>query len=536
MMFRRRAITITTLALFCAFLAAGAAARVPLSAAAAALGPGAAEPTKRAVIIGIDEYEDPELRPSPAALADARAVRDVLISAAEGFPEENTTLLVDDAADPLERPTRNAILTTIRRAASDSQPGDILLVYFAGQILEVEGRYCLVPIDARAGDLAFTAVAYDDFAAQLDESHTKRMFVVLDVGRFGAANSVRVPEGALKAITERGKGCWTIVSCGEGGASYAFDDTSTAFSRFFRDAFGADADSDGDESISAGEASAYCIKMVREWAAAKSIEQVPRLVGKGPDDVLLAKAGSVDADKDLQTQVQYDAADCVRVLMRKNSTEAYHQQVGTSRLPVWLEAAGRGIPEAQYLVGDAYMGGYGVNRDPDEGTRWWRKAAEQGYAPAQSALAGCYLAGEGLPKDINEALLWYRKAAEQNDAVAQLNLGTCYHEGLGVPQDDAEAANWFRKAADQGNATAQNNLGYCYANGIGVDQDDEAAVEWYTKAAEQDHISAQFNLGYCYERGKGVRKSKRDAITWYRKAAEQGNANAKTALERIGIN
>jgi|GEM_PF-2700154 len=144
-----------------------------------------------------------------------------------------------------------------------------------------------------------------------------------------------------------------------------------------------------------------------------------------------------------------------------------------------------------------------------------------------------YYDGEGVEQNFAEAVVWFRKAAEQGDKTAQNNLGVCYYEGKGVKQDYTEAAKWIRMAADQGIAAAQSNLGACYSDGRGVKQDDAEAVKWFRKAAEQGDVDAQCLLGIYYSYGKGVEQNNTEALRWCRKAAEQGSKPAMEALKEL---
>ena len=102
-----------------------------------------------------------------------------------------------------------------------------------------------------------------------------------------------------------------------------------------------------------------------------------------------------------------------------------------------------GDAEAQYVLGEAYRIGEGVEQDNAEAVRWYRKAAEQGHAKAQSKLGYTYYHGEGLEQDYMEAVSWWRKAAEQGHVAAQFNLGAAYEAGKGVEQDYVEAVSWY---------------------------------------------------------------------------------------------
>jgi uncharacterized protein len=163
-----------------------------------------------------------------------------------------------------------------------------------------------------------------------------------------------------------------------------------------------------------------------------------------------------------------------------------------------------------------------------------RSNAEKGDAVAQFNLGQSYMQGEGVQKDPAEAVKWWREAAEQGFAKAQNNLGAAYANGEGVPKDDVEAVKWFRKAAEQGDMLAQDSLGVYYSSGKGIPKDKIEAFKWYRKAAEQGQVDAQFSLGTMYSLGEGVPKNNVEAYKWYNLAAASGNelaAELRTRLE-----
>ncbi len=126
-----------------AFTAGGAvASNPPVSrhALEALLGPPetrSSGPARRALLVGIDSYENPVrgsgLAPPPGrgfrnlrgAAGDARALAEMLV-ARFGFPRDDVVMLTDRAA------TRAAILGNFERLIEGSKPGDTALFYFGG--------------------------------------------------------------------------------------------------------------------------------------------------------------------------------------------------------------------------------------------------------------------------------------------------------------------------------------------------------------------------------------------------------------------
>jgi uncharacterized protein len=62
----------------------------------------------------------------------------------------------------------------------------------------------------------------------------------------------------------------------------------------------------------------------------------------------------------------------------------------------------------------------------------WRAQADQGNAEAQNSLGDFYLNGWGVPKDPAEAMKWFTKATDQKYADAQFNIGGMYEDGAFV--------------------------------------------------------------------------------------------------------
>ena len=88
----------------------------------------------------------------------------------------------------------------------------------------------------------------------------------------------------------------------------------------------------------------------------------------------------------------------------------------------------------------------------------WKPLAEQGNAEAQFVLGNLYDYGEGVNQDYREAVRLYRLAADQGHADAQHNLGLMYANGWGVLQDNKKAHMWFNIARSNGSYWADDNI------------------------------------------------------------------------------
>lgn len=82
--------------------------------------------------------------------------------------------------------------------------------------------------------------------------------------------------------------------------------------------------------------------------------------------------------------------------------------------------------------------------------------AQFGDSNAQYLLGQMYAFGWGVQKSDDDAIRWFRKAAMWSEgttdpaAAAEYYVGQSYSEGLGVPKDEAESLRWFSRAAEGG--------------------------------------------------------------------------------------
>ena len=98
-----------------------------------------------------------------------------------------------------------------------------------------------------------------------------------------------------------------------------------------------------------------------------------------------------------------------------------HQALSDEYLRLWKEESGK-APEAflrhlrraaelgnrssQYRLGELYLQGRFVERDPAKAARWIHRAARQHYGPAVRDYAEMLWRGDGAPRDRAKALFW----------------------------------------------------------------------------------------------------------------------------------
>lgn len=127
---------------------------------------------------------------------------------------------------------------------------------------------------------------------------------------------------------------------------------------------------------------------------------------------------------------------------------------------VWFTKAGeQGNGEAWYTIGNFYMEGLGVDRDPKKGFEYWLRGADYGDVNAMTMVGNIYSGGFGIVDiDVYKAFKYYKMSAELGCSTGQFHLGECYQKGIGVGKNLTEAKKWFQRSAEQGDERAIKSL------------------------------------------------------------------------------
>lgn len=138
-----------------------------------------------ALVIGVDQYADPQISPLKGAANDAKTLADALVRYA-GFPQDQVILLSTD--QPLERqPTRLNVLRRLSNLASLVPKDGLLLISFAGHGIERNSQAYLIPSDAQlSDDLAFleeSAVSVTRMRERIRATGVGQVVVLLDACR-----------------------------------------------------------------------------------------------------------------------------------------------------------------------------------------------------------------------------------------------------------------------------------------------------------------------------------------------------------------
>jgi TPR repeat protein len=116
-----------------------------------------------------------------------------------------------------------------------------------------------------------------------------------------------------------------------------------------------------------------------------------------------------------------------------------------------------------------------------------KKAAALNYGPAEQALGNDYLKGIGVPRDPGMAVKFFSLGVKQNGKASEYGLAKMYEDGNAVPRNEALAIKLYQQSAAQHYGVAEGALGLDYEFGRGVPHNRALAIEYLKRAAIDDN-------------------------------------------------
>jgi C-terminal peptidase prc len=184
-------------------LVAGVLCSLALSGTSRAEGtkPAGAKPQTYAVLVGISQYADKQIKPRPNAEADVKALH-ALFTGKDylGVDPKNVKLLVGKAGDKGDEATRANLMKALKTVSDEAGPQDTLLFAFIGQggpVGESGDRRCYFLSDSTYKNRGKDAVASEEIEESLKKFKGHRLAVFLDVDFTGF-----IGESASSAVSE----------------------------------------------------------------------------------------------------------------------------------------------------------------------------------------------------------------------------------------------------------------------------------------------------------------------------------------------
>lgn len=185
------------------------------------------------------------------------------------------------------------------------------------------------------------------------------------------------------------------------------------------------------------------------------------------------------------------------------------------------KAAEQDYMRANYKLGDIFLRGAGVSKDPARGFSHMLRAAEAGDNNGQATVAWAYFLGRGVDRNIPLALHWAEEGARRHpNAVALLAHMNFY--GVGTPKDVAKAVDLIANTPFfLWNPGADLLKGKMLLDGIGFARDEAQGVKLIREAAESSYPPAMRELAVLYDDGIVLARDSEKAELWREKADDR---------------
>jgi TPR repeat protein len=220
----------------------------------------------------------------------------------------------------------------------------------------------------------------------------------------------------------------------------------------------------------------------------------------------------------------------------------------------YRKAAHQKNDKAMFNLGAAYYNGDGLTIDDVTSYAWFLLAADAGNPSAKDAteradaekmasrgaalakIGDMYVTGAELPKDPIEALKWYRKAADVGNEKASVMVASLLlADGRNAtPDENAEARQRCEDAAKRKFPPGAYCMALIYRRGLGVAKDPVESAKWLGRAAELGHPRAALQLGEAYWKGEGVKPDPVIAYTWIWLAYNSRVSGAEQDEQELG--
>ena len=225
-------------------------------------------------------------------------------------------------------------------------------------------------------------------------------------------------------------------------------------------------------------------------------------------------------------------------------------------------ASEAGWTDADYLLGQMYRDGKGVERSVEKAEALFVKAAEAGHQRAMTLLTDMYGEGKYVQRDPEKAFRFCMMAAQSGNLKSQYMVANMLAEGLGTERDPEAAKQWYARYASSSlnefrrtamdslrsrgdpdnlylellksssrslDSRSMMSLASKYADGKDVKKNKDAAFQ-LTERASVTGGSARTRLGIMYLEGTGVEKDEAKAFELFRSAAVYGDASGMYRL------
>jgi hypothetical protein len=237
-----------------------------------------------ALLVGVNAYEDEYISDLHVSVADTTAVAQRI----EG-QYQAVRLLTDATAKRL--PTRANILSELSTLSAAADENDLLLFYFSGHGIALDGESYLAPADAKLAALRHTAIAIRDVRQILEQSPARAKVIIIDACHAGAsigkATTIMAPE-FIQRVFAQAEGMVVFCSCKQGQQSWEWPGKrQSVFTHYLLEALDGHADYDQKGFVTVTDANRYVVDQVKQWSVKHNAPQTPTLQSISVGDIIL---------------------------------------------------------------------------------------------------------------------------------------------------------------------------------------------------------------------------------------------------------
>jgi len=222
-------------------------------------------PRRFALVVGVQDYDDPSLGELLYPHDDATEVADVLST-----PE----LGGFDHVELLHAPSRQVFERALEELTSGAQAQDTILVYFSGHgvlVAEEQATAYLLFADGELRRAAETGLALPELERRLQAANARQRVLIADACQ---SEDPSVPfrlKGGTVHLAPARADAW-LYSATKGQASREDDRLGHGvYTHFLLEALGGAADRDGDLLVDAAEAHRWAAEQTSEWTGAAQV-------------------------------------------------------------------------------------------------------------------------------------------------------------------------------------------------------------------------------------------------------------------------
>ena len=245
---------------------------------------------KFAVLVGVDEFEDPAVGSLQYTVQDIEIIYDQLLEI--GFEKENIFVLKSHSG-AANKPTQKLIQNRIDRVFELAGPNDLVFFAFSGHGLQIDDTIYFCAEDTYASDKETarnTAVSVSDVIKRFDTSPARFKWLVIDACRYNPfSRGAEIPGSrGIQNLDDPPRGTAVMLSCAPGELSGEDKELKHGlFTYSFVEGLKGAADADSDGALTLYELAKYTKKMTEIRAEKRHHKQHPYLKGENCDFIIV---------------------------------------------------------------------------------------------------------------------------------------------------------------------------------------------------------------------------------------------------------